>query len=113
MHTGKSLGIVAESANRRVSIFDPDTLEMLQQLPIDADILDVAINRDCTRAFVTSFRSKTMFQIDLCARPARVVGSAVASTQLEDVALTPDGKYALSVDGSGTNQDIVSYSFRG
>ena len=112
MDTRDHLGIVVENANRRISIFNTNTQEVLQQLPIDADILDVAINRDCTRAFVTSFSSRTMFQIDLCAMPARVVGSAVSSTLLEDVALTPDDKYALSVDGSATNQDIVSYSSR-
>jgi DNA-binding beta-propeller fold protein YncE len=53
-----------------------------------------------------------MFQIDLCATPARVLDSAVAPTFLEDVSLTPDGKFALSVDGSASNQDIVSYSAR-
>jgi DNA-binding beta-propeller fold protein YncE len=112
MYTRDHLGIVVEYANRRISIFDTNTQEVLQQLPIDADIIDVAINSDCTRAFVTSFVSKTMYQIDLCAMPARVVGSAVSPTLLEDVALTPDGKYALSVDGSAANQDIVSYSPR-
>lgn len=106
------LGIVVESSNRRISLFDTNTQEVLQQLPIDADILDVAINSDCTRAFVTSFGSMTMYQVDLCAMPARVIGSAVTSTMLEDVALTPDGKYALSVDGSGSNQAIASYSAR-
>ena len=40
------------------------------------------------------------------------MGSAVSSTALEDVALTPDGKYALSVDGSAPDQSIVSYSAR-
>lgn len=110
MYTRNCLGIVAESANRRISIFNTNTLEVLQQLPLDADVLDVAINNGCTRAFVSSFSSGTLYQIDLCTRPARVVGSAVSPTLLEDVALTPDGKYALSVDGSAANQDIVSYS---
>ncbi len=112
MYTRESFGIVVERANRRISIFNTNTFEVLQQLPIDADIIDVAINNNCTRAFVTSFSSMTMFQIDLCARPARVVGSAVTTTLLEDVALTPDGKYALSVDGSTPNPNIVSYSAR-
>jgi len=112
MYTRDHLGIVVDNANRRISLFNTNTQEVLEQLPLDADILDVAVNRDCTRAFVSSFSSKTMFQIDLCAVPASVVGSAVAATMLEDVALTPDGKYALSVDGSASNQDIVSYSAR-
>jgi DNA-binding beta-propeller fold protein YncE len=112
MYTRDCLGIVAENGKQRISIFDPNTYEVLQQLPLDADVIDVAVNSDCTRAFVTSFYSKTMFQIDLSEMPARVVGNAVSTTNLEDVVLTPDGKYALSVDGSATNQDIVSYSAR-
>jgi DNA-binding beta-propeller fold protein YncE len=112
MYTRDHFGIVVENANRRISIFDTNTFEVLQQIPLDADVLDVAITKNCTRAFVTSFGSKTMFQIDLCAIPARVAGSAVSTTNLEDVAVTPDCKYALSVDGSASNQDIVSYSSR-
>jgi DNA-binding beta-propeller fold protein YncE len=112
MYTRDCLGIVAENGRRRISIFDPNTFEVLQQIQLDADAIDVAVNSDCTRAFVTSFNSKTMFQIDLSEMPARVVGSAVSATFLEDVALTPDGRYALSVDGSASNQDIVSYSAR-
>jgi DNA-binding beta-propeller fold protein YncE len=112
MYTRDHFGIVVESARRRISIFDTNTFEVLQQIPLDADVLDVAITDNCTRAFVSSFNSKTMFQIDLCATPARVLDSAVAPTFLEDVSLTPDGKFALSVDGSASNQDIVSYSAR-
>ena len=112
MYTRDYLGIVVDNANRRITLFNTNTQEVIQQLPIDADVLDVAINRNCTRAFVSSFNSRTMYQIDLCSVPASVVGSALSQTLLEDVALTPDGKYALSVDGSASNQDIVSYSTR-
>ena len=110
MYTRDCFGVVVERARQRVSIFDTNTFEVLQQIPLDADVIDVAITNDCTRAFVSSFTSKTMFQIDLCETPARVIGSAVAPTFLEDVAVTPDGKFALSVDGSASNQDIVSFS---
>ena len=112
MYTRDYLGIVVEHDRRRISIFDPNTLEVLQQIPLDADVYDVAVTDDCSRAFVTSFSSRTMFQIDLRETPARVIGSAVSPTLLEDVAVTPDGKYALSVDGSASDQNIVSYSAR-
>lgn len=112
MYPYDHFGIVAENTNRKISIFDTDTFKVVQQIPLNADVIDVAITRDCRRAVVSSFDSKTMFQIDLCACPARVTGSAVSQTFLEDVALTPDGRYALSVDGSADNQDIVSYSLR-
>jgi DNA-binding beta-propeller fold protein YncE len=105
-------GIVVDNTNQWISIFDTKTLQTLQQIPLQADIFDVAITGDCRRAVVTSFNSRTMFQIDLCVCPARVTGSAVADTSLEDVALTPDGRFALSVDGSAANQAIVSYSLK-
>lgn len=112
MYPHEHIGIVAENPNQRVSIFDTDTLEVVQQIPLQADVIDAAITDDCKVAVVSSFASKTMFQICLCARPAKLVGSAVSPTFLEDVAITPDGRFALSVDGSAANQDIVSYSIR-
>jgi DNA-binding beta-propeller fold protein YncE len=103
-------GIIAENSAKQVSIFDTDTLTLLQQIPIEADVIDVALTSDCQRAVVTSFESKTIFQIDLKKQPARVVAKATTDTFLEDLQLTPDDRFALSVDGSATNQDIVSYS---
>lgn len=112
MYPYEHTGIIAEYQNHRVSIFDIDTLEVIQQIPLQADVIGVDVTRDCRAAVVSSFNSKTLFQISLCARPARVVASAVSQTFLEDIQLTPDGRFALSVDGSATNQDIVSYSLR-
>jgi 6-phosphogluconolactonase (cycloisomerase 2 family) len=105
-------GIIADNSSGRVSIFDVKTLEALQHIPLKADVIDVAITRDCSRAVVSSFVSKTMFQIDLCEKYAKVIGKATTDTFLEDVALTSDDRFALSVDGSGKNQDIVSYSLK-
>ncbi len=45
--------------------------------------------------------------------PAQIVASATAPTNLEDVQLTPNDRFALSVDGSSTvTQNIVSYSLK-
>jgi 6-phosphogluconolactonase (cycloisomerase 2 family) len=41
-----------------------------------------------------------------------VAGSATTTTFLEDVQITPDDMFALSVDGSAANQNIVSYSLK-
>ena len=112
IYTKRNFGIVADNSSRRVSIFDTNTLQALQHIPLDADVIDVAITRDCSRAVVSSFVSRTMFQLDLCGRDATVIASATADTLLEDVTLTPDDRYALSVDGAAENQDIVSYSLR-
>lgn len=105
-------GVIADFSAGRVSIFDTDTLTLLQHIPLEADVIDVALTSDCRRAVVTSFNSKTIFQIDLSERPAKVVGSATTATFLEDVQITPDDMFALSVDGSAENQNIVSYSLK-
>jgi len=112
LYTRRNIGIVADNANQRASIFDTDTLQALQHIPLSADVFDVALTKDCRRAVVSSFDSKTIFQIDLSRKDATLVGSATGSTFYEDIATTPDGKFALSVDGSAANQDIVSYSLR-
>jgi DNA-binding beta-propeller fold protein YncE len=105
-------GVVADFSAGRVSIFDTDTLKLLQHIPLEADVIDVALTSDCQRAVVTSFSSKTMFQVDLSECPAKVVGSATTTTFLEDVQITPNDMFALSVDGSAENQNIVSYSLK-
>jgi DNA-binding beta-propeller fold protein YncE len=111
-HFKSHLGVIADFSSRRVSIFDTDTLTLLQHIPLEADVIDVALTSDCRRAVVTSFTSKTIFQVDLSESPAKVVGSATAATFLEDVQITPDDMFALSVDGSAANQNIVSYSLK-
>lgn len=55
MFARENLSIVVDNNNRRISLFDTNTQEVLQHLPLDADVLDVVINNSCTRAFVTSF----------------------------------------------------------
>lgn len=112
LYTKRSLGIVADNTNQRVSIFNTRTLQAMQHIPLNADVLDVALTNDCSRAVVSSFISKMIFQIDLSGREAEVVGSVTGNTLFEDIALTPDGRFALSTDGAAENQDIASYSLR-
>ena len=111
-HTKVNFGIIAEYDTRRISIFNTDTLRVVQQIPMQADVIDVAITSTGRHAVVTSFYSKTMFQIDLCNKHATVEHKATAETYLEDVALTPDNRFAISVDGRDPGQNIVSYSLQ-
>lgn len=106
------IGVLAEYNNRTISIFDADSLRVVQQIPVGADVIDVSVTKDCRRAVASSFSSRTLFQIALGDKCAHLVGSAVADTFLEDVKVTPDGRYAVSTDGSGSIQAIVSYSLR-
>lgn len=108
-----NFGIIAENSAQRISIFNADTLKVIQQIPVDADVIDVVLTRDGCAAVATSFSSKTMFKINLCKlKKAHVDHSATTTTFLEDIAITPDNRFALSVDGSAANQDIVSYSLK-
>lgn len=107
-----NFGIIAENAKRRISIFDTDTLAVIQQIPLAADVIDVALTSDGHKAVVTSFVSQTMFEINLRKVPAQVVSRSTTDTFLEDVQITPDDRFALSVDGSASNQNIVSYSLK-
>lgn len=106
------IGIIAENSHRRISVFDADTLKVVQQFPVDADVIDVSVSQNCQRAVVSSFADKTFLQLDLGLKCVSIVGSAEADTFLEDVKVTPDGHFAISVDGSATGQAIVAYSLR-
>lgn len=108
-----NFGIIAEYDNQKISIFNADSLTVIKQIPVKTDVIDVALTSNGRRAVVSSFYSKTMYQIDLWdIRHPRIVHFATAPTYLEDVDLTPDNRFALSVDGSASNQDIVSYSLK-
>jgi DNA-binding beta-propeller fold protein YncE len=108
-----NFGIIAEHSAQRISIFNADTLQIIKQIPMNADVIDVALSRKGYFAVASSFVSKTMFKINLCnLRKAHVAYSATTATLLEDVALTPDNRFAISVDGAADSQDIVSYSVR-
>ncbi len=103
-------GILAENSLQQISIFDTDTLTVIQSIPLGAELYDVALTRDCQRVVITSYEGKTFFQIDLSGKYGELIGRYTVDTFLEDVDLTPDGRFAVSVDGGAENQNIVSYS---
>lgn len=107
------LGIVVNNISHTISIFDTECLRVLQNIPVSADVIDVTMNDECSRAAISSFYSKTMFQLDLRGEFATIVGSATTTTYLEDVSMSPDGRFAVSVDGSAGGQNIASYSLEG
>lgn len=112
-HKRINYGIIAEYSNQKVSVFNTDTLTVIKSIPINADVIDVALTSNGLIAVVSSFFAKTFYKISLRdIRHPRIVNTATAGTYLEDVELTPDDRFALSVDGSAANQDIVSYSLK-
>ncbi len=79
------------------------------------ELLDVVVTRDGKTALVSNYHEKMLFFIDLTdpTNPS-LLGSVNIGFKAEDIALTPDNRYALVVDGGSGNQlailDIASRS---
>ncbi|MBN3526579.1 hypothetical protein [Paenibacillus apiarius] len=102
--------IAIERAIRRVSFVDTDTLTVAQQISIDGDIMDVAITSDFNKAVISAFLTQQLFEVDLRTDPPSVVHTFQSPTALEDVALSADNRFAVSVDGTSVGQlNMVSY----
>lgn len=108
---GSSFGIVAERFLRRISFFNPNTLKVTNQLNLGFDFEDVAITRNCGKAVVTSFTNRTLVELNTQVHPPKVDAILEGPTPMEDVDFTPDGRYAVIVDG-GAPANIYSYSLR-
>ncbi len=102
--------IAVESGQRRISFVDADTLAVAYRLGIDGELLDVAVTSDYRKAIASAFEPGRLFEIDLTSDPPSVVNQYASPTPLEDVAITADNRYAISVDGlQQTPQNMVSY----
>jgi DNA-binding beta-propeller fold protein YncE len=105
----RNFGIAMERDLKRISIFDPNTLGLISQTFLGVDCIDVAVTRNGNRAAVTAFNDMAMVELDLNVSPPVIDAFQRVTTFLEDVDLTPDDRFALSVDGSASQQDLVSY----
>jgi hypothetical protein len=101
-----TLGLVADESSGTVTSFDADTGIVFGTVTIpNADrVGDCAIlaSAASNRAFVTNFNGQ-LWQVDLGTAPptiaSRASGTLIANPG-EDVALSPDGRYAVTCDGS-------------
>jgi DNA-binding beta-propeller fold protein YncE len=81
-------------------------------MQIDADIVDIAVTPDFTKAVVTSSDSKKLFLINLEEQTPFIENTINVPTPLADVDITPDGRFAVSVGGSSDMPlNMVSYGF--
>lgn len=108
-HLSSRFGIAAELNQRRLTIFDTDDYGILHQFELDLDFHDVIITPDSTGAVATAFVSKNLVQIDLSSEPPIVVHTEEVAKYVEDVSITPDGQFALTVDGSITDAYLYVY----
>ncbi|WP_027088035.1 YncE family protein [Cohnella panacarvi] len=102
--------IAVERGQRRISFVDADTLAVAYQLGIDGDLIDVTVSSDYRTAVATAYEPGRLFEIDLTQDPPSVVHQYASQTPLEDVSITADNRYAISVDGlQQAPQDMISY----
>lgn len=108
-HLSSNYAIVVERSLSRISFVDTDTLTVIHQINIpDSDILDVDITNDNTKAAVTSFNIPKLVEIDLTTEPPVLQSVIESPSYLEDVSITPNSRFAVSVDGNNASQNIVS-----
>lgn len=68
-------------------------------------VLDVVITPDRKTALVSTFGTSTISFVSMSSKT--LLGTVTLSFSAEDIALTPDGKYALVTDGGFTNKIAV------
>lgn len=111
-HIGKNYGIVTNSFRNFVDILDIDARQLLHRIPLPQNItepIDVVITPDASKAVVSAFTSSYLLQLDLTVEPPTFTAYKQANSFLEDVDISPDGNFAVSVDGSDPNNNIYSY----
>lgn len=102
--TGEALkAIVACSRDKSIYIIDAtaDTAQgpFLRPLGPGDSLLDVVVTPDGGTALVSNFDGNRIYFIDLTAPTPSVLGSVVTTFSAEDIALSPDGRWALVTDG--------------
>jgi YVTN family beta-propeller protein len=100
--------VVANSRDKSISIIDAttDTAEgpFLEPLGKGNSLLDVIVTPDGGTAIVSNFDGNTVYFIDLTAPTPSELDSVSTGFSAEDMALSPDGRWALVTDGSGKDR---------
>lgn len=103
-NVGPAVGVAVDLPGSRLLIFDPGTGTQtgVVNLP-SGNKYDAVISPDGKYAYVSSFNESTIYVVDLTTKAlASGINAITVSTFAEDMAITPDGKYLLVVDGSIT-----------
>jgi len=97
----QTVGMVADDATDSVTVFDADSYGVLGSIPLaEGDIGDCAVTPDQTLGLVTDFRSQLWF-VDLSTSPPSLAAGpnpVSISNPGEDVAISPDGRFAITCD---------------
>ena len=72
------------------------------------ELLEVAVTPDGHYALVSNFETSTVYRVDLTNPASPVLAGSVSLPILpEDIAISPDGTFAMVTDGSGSNEICV------
>jgi len=109
---GAPKAIVANSRDKSIYIIDPatDTAQgpFLAPLGKGTYLLDVVVTLDGRTAIISNFDGNTVYFIDLTAHKPVEVGSVLIGFSAEDIALSPDGRWALVTDGGPGSTKVAS-----
>jgi DNA-binding beta-propeller fold protein YncE len=104
------LGVFVNLDTNNIQFIDPVTKTVSDHKlkgklgTYEGGLLDVAITNDGTKALVSNFWDGLVFIIDISggfdAEPV-ILGQVFCQLPPEDIAITPDDKYALVTDGDG------------
>jgi Ca2+-binding RTX toxin-like protein len=103
-------GVAIDNLGSRLLIFDPETGTQtgVVNIPTTADTLDTVISPDEKLAYVSDFQTMRVWVVDLTTKAlASGTNAIVVSTAPEDLVITPDGKFLLVADGTGTFPIVV------
>ncbi|MFN8533083.1 MAG: hypothetical protein U0556_06020 [Dehalococcoidia bacterium] len=109
--TPRYKGITADSLRSAISIIDPatDTVTGPFLANVGQELLDVAITPDENTALVSAFLSQKLLFVDISdidhpklkdSIDFRAVPTTTPSFHPEDIAITPDGRFAVVSDGA-------------
>ena len=110
--TNSDFGIVVEQHLGRISFFNTETLEVLNQITLGYDFVDTAITSDCISAVVTSDFSQTLVELNTQSEPPKVIAIQEGQSSMADVDITPDNHFAVTITGLNHPFNIQSYSLQ-
>jgi hypothetical protein len=104
------VGASIDVASHQLLIFDPTTGTQTGQvaIPNGAQNSDIVISPDGNFAYVSVFQEQKVYVVDLNTKSLASGTNPIAvATPAEDLAITPDGKYLLVVDGGNISPIVV------
>ena len=106
--TIKDYAVTVENLTRNLLFINLETLAVEYTIDTGYGVIDVAAASDNKTLLASAYYQRKLIEIDLTVMPPEVVKVADLPSEAEDVALTPDNKFALITDGDSDNTNLIS-----